>query len=139
MEILIKREEFTKESTIGSMFIDGKFFCYTLEDYDRDLNKDGDLNDAGEAKVFGLTAIPKGKYKVIVDYSNRFKKTLPHILNVPGFEGVRIHNGNTAKDSEGCILIGSTKSKNFVGDSVNTLKKFLSLISKEKTINLQIV
>lgn len=139
MNLLLKREEFTNESTIGSLYINGKFFCYTLEDFDRDKNKDGDLNDAGETKVFGLTAIPRGKYKVIIDYSPTFKKSLPKVLNVPGFEGIRIHNGNTAAHSNGCILLGSSKSKNFVGNSVNTLKSFMSIIAKEKSVEIEIV
>jgi hypothetical protein len=94
MNVQVIRETFTSNSTIGKMYIGGRFFCYTLEDVDRDKNKDGDLNDIGEQKVYGQTAIPKGKYDVIINMSNRFKVLMPLIQNVPGFEGIRIHNGN---------------------------------------------
>src|SRR3990167_646821 len=112
-----KREKRTKNSTIGSLFINDKFFCYVLEDVDRDMNKDGDLNDLGEAKVFGETAIPSGIYKVTLSQSVRFKRLLPEIHNVKGFSGVRIHRGNAAKDSHGCLLVGYQRGDDFVGTS----------------------
>lgn len=117
MQLLLKRLHKTEKSTIGELYVDGKFECYTLEDYDRDLNHDGDLNDAGEQKVMGKTAIPKGEYKVIINMSNRFKRQLPLLLNVPNFEGVRIHSGNTAENTEGCVLVGRTRSVDFIGES----------------------
>jgi hypothetical protein len=80
--------------------------------------------------VFGETAIPAGNYKVVIDYSPRFKRELPHILNVPGFEGVRIHPGNTSEDTEGCILVGKTwAGTNFIGQS---RKAFEELFAKMK-------
>jgi hypothetical protein len=117
MELLLKRLHRTNKSTIGELFINGKFECYTLEDFDRDFNRDGDLNDEGEQKVHSKTAIPKGKYNVIINMSNRFKRQLPLLLNVEGFEGIRIHSGNTDLDSEGCILVGRTRSVDFIGES----------------------
>lgn len=117
MELLLNRDKFSSISTIGTLHVNGALQCFTLEDFDRDKNKDGDLNDSGEAKVFGKTAIPRGRYQVIISYSNRFKKNLPLLLNVPGFLGIRIHSGNTHADTEGCILVGETKSKDFVGNS----------------------
>lgn len=95
----------TDRSTIGELSIDGEFFCYTLEDVER------------EVKVYGKTAIPKGVFKVILSRSARFKKVLPLLVDVPNFTGVRIHNGNTAEDTEGCILVGLTKQKDFIGQS----------------------
>jgi len=142
MKIKLIRKTFTKESTIGELFINDTFFCYTLEDYDRDINKDGDLDDAGETKVYGLTAIPKGTYKVILSFSNRFKKYLPEVLNVKGFTGIRIHAGNKAADSHGCILLGTTKADNFIGASVAAMTKFIAELKKvEKTekISLEIL
>lgn len=96
MKLQVVRETFTPKSTIGKLYIGGRFFCYTLEDVDRDKNKDGDLNDAGEQKVYGETAIPKGTYKVTLTMSNRFKVVMPLLSNVAGFEGIRIHTGNYA-------------------------------------------
>jgi hypothetical protein len=132
MEITVKRSLYTEKSTIGNMLINGKQFCYTLEDTCRDANRDGDLDDEGETKVFGKTAIPSGKYPVILSYSNRFKRILPEVLNVPGYAGIRIHNGNTSADTEGCLLIGSQKSRDFVGNSRVTLEAFMEILNKVK-------
>lgn len=125
MELLLKRLHKTKISTIGELFINGKFECYTLEDFDRDLNNDGDLNDKGEAKVYAKTAIPKGRYEVVMTMSNRFKVVLPLLLNVPNFSGIRIHAGNTDKNTEGCILLGQTRSIDFIGASRKAMANFI--------------
>jgi len=119
MTLLLDRIWFTEHSTIGELSIDGEFECYILEDYDR-LSK-------GENKVYGKTAIPRGTYEIKLSYSPRFKKKLPLLTNVPGFTGIRIHAGNTAKDTEGCLLPGRTRSENFVGQSK---RAFNSLIKK---------
>jgi len=112
MKLDLIRKVFTESSTIGDLLINGEFFCYTLEDVPRVV------------KIPGETAIPCGTYQVITNYSNRFKKIMPLLLNVPGFEGVRIHSGNTAKDTEGCILLGYSKDNNFVGESRNAFTEF---------------
>ena len=140
MEINLKviRKTFSNISTIGDMFINGKFFCYTLEDFDRDLNKDGDLKDPGEKKVNALTAIPRGKYDVIVNMSNRFKVMMPLLLKVVDFEGVRIHNGNKAEHTEGCILVGSSKANNFVGNSKPTFAKLMKILQDPKVTKITI-
>jgi hypothetical protein len=142
MKIKLVRKTFTKVSTIGELLINDVFFCYTLEDKDRDINKDGDLNDADETKVYGLTAIPKGIYNLVLSFSNRFKKYLPEIQNVKGFEGIRIHAGNKAEDSHGCILLGTTKAENFVGGSVLAMNKFmaeLKRVEKKEKITIEII
>jgi hypothetical protein len=95
------------------LLIDGKFYYYTLEDMYR------------EKKVKGVTAIPYGTYEVIINFSNRFQKPMPLLLNVPNFEGIRIHNGNTAEHTEGCILVGFTKSKDFIGNSKSAFVQFM--------------
>jgi hypothetical protein len=132
MNIQVIRETFTDKSTIGKMYIGGRFFCYTLEDVDRDKNKDGDLNDAGEQKVYGKTAIPKGVYPVTLTMSNRFKIVMPLLNNVPGFEGIRIHNGNTSEDTHGCVLVGESKGKDFIGGSKMAFAKLMDILSKTK-------
>ena len=111
MKIELIRDAFTNDSTTGRLFIDGLFICYTLEDRDRYLEKNP------QDKVRGQTAIPIGTYSITRTMSPRFKKILPRLANVPGFDGVLIHSGNTSKDTEGCILVGKTRSKDFVGQS----------------------
>lgn len=105
MEIQVTRKEFTDKSTIGEMYVDGAFECYTLEDVVRPV------------KIKGITAIPSGSYEVVVSFSERFQRPLPLLLHVPNFDGVRIHPGNTDRDTEGCILVGKTKERDFIGAS----------------------
>lgn len=118
MELKLIRETITEDSTIGKLFINGVFHCFTLEDKVRDV------------KIKNVTAIPKGRYEVIISYSNRFKQLMPLLLNVPNYEGVRIHWGNYSKDTEGCILVGSTKAVNFIGNSVAQYKKLMTILQK---------
>lgn len=103
---LIVRKKFATRR-MGELFVDGKRFGYTLEDTCRDLNHDGDLNDEGEGKVYGETAIPYGKYELALTFSNNFKKVLPLVMGVKHFQGIRIHGGNTEADSLGCPLLGA--------------------------------
>lgn len=107
MELKVERDPSVAEATIGKLSIDGVFECYTLEDQIREQrHPDGALVDVASWKIDGKTAIPSGTYAVIVNYSSRFKKLMPQIIGVPGFSGVRIHSGNKAEDTEGCILLG---------------------------------
>lgn len=105
MKISLVRGESTDKSTPGVLSVDNVFSCYTLEDVVRDK------------KIKGETAIPSGTYKVIINMSNRFKRLLPLLIDVPNFEGVRIHPGNTDLDTEGCILVGESHANDFVGSS----------------------
>jgi len=114
MKLKLVRELFTPTETMGSLFIDGKFFCYTLEDKDRGLNKMDSLESIKAKKIKGQTCIPYGKYKVQVTPSNRFKRDMTAILNVPGFEGIRMHGGNTHIDTQGCPLIARQRNLNKV-------------------------
>ncbi len=118
MELLLKRLHKTQKSTIGELSIDGKFECYTLEDVER------------PEKIHGKTAIPKGRYQVIVTMSNRFKKLLPLLVKVPNYEGIRIHPGNKAEDTEGCILPGTTRGVDFVGNSRLAFNALFKKINK---------
>lgn len=113
MDIQIKRTAYTNLSTMGEMWIDGQFECYTLEDATRQILG----RPVAEWKIVNQTAIPIGTYTLTIDQSTRFGRLMPHILNVPGFSGIRIHAGNTAKDTEGCILVGQEKTSDFIGHS----------------------
>lgn len=143
MKLELKRRFFAEEYTIGTLSIDGVQFCDTLEDKNRDHNKDGDLNDPGEGKVYAKTAIPFGTYKVIVNRSPKFKRELPRLLDVPNFEGILIHRGNTAKDSAGCILVGENKVKGQVINSTQyeneLVKRLKSAIKKGEEVEIEIV
>lgn len=102
MNIQLNRFYYGEKHTIGKLFVDGQYLCYTLEDKMRQ-EPDKPVSDW---KVYAQTAIPTGSYDVAVTMSNRFKKPLPLIQNVEGFSGIRIHSGNTSADTEGCILVG---------------------------------
>lgn len=104
--------------TISRVFVNGVYFgCNALEDTDRGISKTDSINEIKNKKIYGSTAIPVGEYECVYTYSNRFKKYLPLLLGVPGFEGVRIHSGNSAKDTEGCILIGRNDKVGWVSNS----------------------
>lgn len=127
MEILLTRITRTATTTIGNFLVNGFQICYTLEDKDRGLKQSDPIETIRLTKVYAQTAIPEGRYEVALTYSNRFKKYLPLLLNVPGFEGIRIHPGNYAKDTEGCILLGETKGVDFVGSSKIAFAEFMGL------------
>lgn len=116
MELLVERLWPKKEYTVGRLYVDGKMFCNTLEDKIIDVNKNGKF-DGEEQKVYGKSAIPYGTYKVIYSWSPRFGRELPRLLNVPHFDGILIHPGNTAADSAGCILVGKNTSKGRLSES----------------------
>lgn len=128
--IHLYRKWYTKNTTIGELHIDGKFFCFILEDVCRDVNRDGDLNDAGETKVKGKTCIPAGRYQVIINMSTRFKKLMPLLIGVINYAGIRFHPGNKAVDTDGCLLTGTTRSVDFVGDSRVAYSRFYTVLSQ---------
>jgi len=100
IKFLLLRDCFFPDYTLGRLIVDGKQYGYTCEDKDRNLE------DNPGAKIAGRTAIPRGLYRLTLSYSNRFKKVMPLVRDVPEFEGVRIHGGNDAEDTEGCPLLG---------------------------------
>ncbi len=106
MQLLLKRKYFNEHSTIGELFIDNKFFCHILEDQDRGLDSKMSLEELKNLKVKSQTAIPTGIYEIQITYSPRFKSLMPLLLNVPGFDGIRIHVGNSDEDTDGCLLPG---------------------------------
>ena len=125
MKLQLIREFFTPTETLGSLYIDGKFFCFTLEDKDRGLRSSHALTDILNRKVKGQTAIPTGKYKVSVTMSNRFKRPMPLIHDVPGFEGVRLHGGNTHHNTEGCPLVARQRNVNKVHPTIKGIMNWI--------------
>jgi hypothetical protein len=121
MEIELRRVSLNETSTEGELWIDGVRECYTLEDK---VRPDG-------VKIYGETAIPAGRYRVIVSMSQRFGKLMPLLLKVPGFEGIRIHAGNTVGDTHGCILVGDKQGNpgdGIIGDSRIAFARVLEMI-----------
>ena len=130
MLITIDRAWKRESYTMSRLFVDGEKFCNALEDTDRGLYQGLCREYVLAKKVKGATAIPRGTYNVIYTYSPRFKRKLPLIENVTGYEGVRIHPGNTAKDTEGCILVGQNLK---VGMVLNSREWTEKLITKMQT------
>lgn len=122
MELTLNRIFLGGSATIGELLINDKHLCDTLEDR---------VRPEGE-KVYGKTAIPEGTYEVKLTHSPRFKKILPEILNVPNFSGIRIHTGNSSKDTEGCILVGTWdgEKEDWISDSRTAFEKLMSLLQK---------
>lgn len=139
LELRLKRIARRSTYTIGRLFVDGEYFCDTIEDKDRGLSQELPLTVNKRLKLKGVTAIPVGRYRVTMDVvSPKFsKKTayqsingkLPRLINVPAFDGVLIHIGNTAKDTEGCILVGKNTQ---VGKVLNSTKTFWRLYERLK-------
>jgi len=114
MELILIRKHFKEKYTIGALYLNQVLICSTLEDVVRDLhdiNHDGDFDDEAEGKIYGKTAIPCGRYKIIVNMSRKLKRRLPLLLAVPGFEGIRIHGGRNETHTQGCILVGENLIK----------------------------
>lgn len=131
------RTEFKDTQTVGKLYLNGVYFCDTLEDKNRDLNKNG-IFDGGEKKVYSETCIPFGQYKVIINQSPRFKRLMPRLLNVPHFDGILIHNGVTEKNSAGCILVGSYDGQKLVR-SKEIFNKLFEIMKYYNDIQISIV
>lgn len=129
MKLTLKRIALRPTYTIGKLYIDDVYFCDAIEDTVRDLNKNGKF-DNGEKKVHSKTAIPYGIYEIKWTYSPRFKKYTPQLMNVPSFEGIRIHAGNTSADTEGCLILGKNKQVGKVLNSRDTINKFYPIIKE---------
>lgn len=148
MEILIDRKWKRDGYTIGTLSIDGKrlgdskHYCCTLEDTDRGLDANMSLNKIMFMKKPHVTAIPTGRYQVTITYSSRFKRQLPLVNNVLGYSGVRIHSGNTAEDTDGCILVGENTSKGRVNNSrhwfVIVMEKIQEAIGRKEKVMMTI-
>lgn len=145
MKLELKRVAKKDKYTIGHLYINNKYFCDTLEDPDRGLTSTMNLTEIKAKKIKGDTAVPTGTYKITLDivspkYSNFSKYPyvkfcegkMPRLLNIPGYEGVLIHAGNTQKDTEGCLLVGENKVVGKVINSQVTWKKLYEILQKDK-------
>ena len=130
MEIDLIRKTKTDKTTIGDLSVNGKFFCFVLEDKDRGLKQSMTLAQIKKLKVYGETAIPEGRYEIVITMSDRFKRRLPLLMNVPGYEGIRIHTGNKAVDTHGCLLPGRVKSVDAVAESTIAFNSLFALLDK---------
>ena len=125
MELELKRIILTDETSIGTLSVDGQNECYTLEDKDRLLEKNP------QAKIPHITAIPRGRYRLELRESPHFDCITPHLLNVPNYEFVLIHWGNYSKDTDGCILVGTTKDIDFIGHSKDEFSALMAKLQPE--------
>lgn len=140
MDVVLHRKWLRDGYVIGRVYIDGEFFCNSLEDKDRGLLQFQSVAEILSVKIAGATAIPAGDYKVTRTYSPRFKRLVPQVMNVKGFSGVRIHAGNSAADTEGCILLGYNTMIGRLSNSRACVTKFETLLQIEGgTCDLHIV
>lgn len=144
MDITLKRIAKKQSYTIGKLYVDGKYVCDTIEDTDRGLDQKQDLEYIQRNKKYGITAIPTGKYEVLMDVKSPKYSTInfykinanngcvPRLKNVPGWDGVLIHCGNTAENSLGCIIVGQNKAVGKVLNSQETFKKLYKILQTAK-------
>lgn len=150
MKLLLKRIAKMEKYTIGKLYIDGKYFSDTLEDADRNLTNTMSKDEIVKVKVYGKTAIPTGTYVVDMNtvspkfgkrsWAQPYEGKVPRLQDVPGYEGVLIHPGNTADDTLGCILVGRNKVKGQVVESQSTFKALMEVLIKvrdEITITIE--
>lgn len=126
----LRRTEYKDKYTMGELSLNGIYFCDTIEDKYRDLSV--------EDKVYCETAIPFGSYKVVITMSPKFKRLMPRLLNVPHFEGILIHSGNTEKSSCGCIIVGK-KSGKMVINSKDTFNKLFERLKEYSNLKIIVV
>lgn len=143
LELLLDRKYRKETYTIGNLYMDGEWFCNTLEDKDRGLKSSMSLEEINKIKVYAETAIPTGRYKVIMDvvspkynrvkwYKDNFGGRMPRLENVKGFSGILIHPGTTALDSAGCIIVGLNKIKGNVLESRATFQKLWKVLEQAR-------
>lgn len=117
--------------TLGRMYLGNVFFCHTCEDEDRFLE------NGEQEKVNGRTAIPRGKYRLVTSFSNHFQRVLPELLDVPGFSGIRIHGGNRAEDSLGCILVGKVRTATGIAQCADMVSRVISQIDSADELGIE--
>ncbi|WP_297553612.1 DUF5675 family protein [uncultured Alistipes sp.] len=134
MKLELKRIARKETYTIGRLFVEGRYLCDTLEDKDRDQNRNGCF-DGAETKIYAQTAIPNGTYRVTLEHSPKFSpryggRKVPYLHDVPHFEGILIHTGNMADDSAGCILVGTNSATGRVSGSLTAFNKLLPMLEQ---------
>lgn len=139
MKLKLVRKYRKETYTIGKLYVDGVYLCDTIEDRDRGLDDSMSLADIMVKKRYGETAIPYGTYNVEITYSPKYKRLMPEIKNVKGFSGIRIHSGNTAKDTLGCLIVGKNTQVGMVTESRKTYNKLFALLKDAKDISIEIV
>ena len=137
LEFLLHRKYLKEEYTIGNLYYrkgegEWEWLCNTLEDKTRDMNKDGDLDDSGEEKVYGKTSIPYGRYYFTLTHSPKFGMITPLLHDVKHFTYIRIHRGWTAKNTEGCILVGKNTAVGRLTESEEHFDKLMALLDENK-------
>ena len=130
MKLRLERKYRSSNYCIDKLYINNEYFSDALEDPDRGLTDTMSLEEIQKIKIKGNTCIPYGTYDIIITYSPRFKKNLPLLNNVKGFDGIRIHSGNKPQDTEGCLLPGFNKIKGQVVDSRVTTDKLIAQIQQ---------
>ena len=130
MELKLIRKYRCSNYCIDKLYINNEYFSDALEDPDRGLTDTMSLEEIKKIKIKGNTCIPYGTYNITITYSPRFKKNLPLLNNVKGFDGIRIHSGNKPQDTEGCLLPGFNKVKGQVIDSRVTTDKLIAQIQQ---------
>lgn len=134
MKVKVERFIFSKNYTMSRVYINDEFFSFGLEPYDCGVTKDLPVKDIKEKKKeFGKIAIPLGEYDLVIDLSNKYKRMMPHILNVPAFDGVRVHSGNKVEDTLACLLLGKFYTMGLISESRKTCAQFEELLKKDKT------
>lgn len=148
MKLQLKRRYKGTNYTIGDLYIDGEWFSNTLEDTDRNLTSTMSKDEIAKVKVYGKTAIPTGTYVVDMNtvspkfgkrsWAQPYEGKVPRLQDVPGYEGVLIHPGNTADDTSGCILVGRNKVKGQVVESQNTFHSLMNILKGDNDITITI-
>lgn len=130
MEIKLIRKYYQAKYTIGRLYVNNRFFSDCLEPPSQHLTERCSMDTIQNAKNKGYRAIPTGRYRILITRSRRFGRWLPLLMNVKGFEGIRIHAGNKPEDTKGCILLGFNRRKGYVLDSTRCVLTLVKMMTE---------
>jgi hypothetical protein len=133
-KVKVVRDTFLADCTLGKVFVNDSYVCETLEDFVREIPG----KPTADWKIKGYTAIPVGTYKMTLSMSAHFGKVLPELHDVPGYEGVRIHSGNTSADTEGCLLLGLYRVGGTISSSRHAFMVFMNAIKGMDNLTIEI-